>query len=258
MITIDDFANSPYALPLGHLEEVFSTGKVPPPESSATKLNMWKMEDDDAPIFRYLYQAQNTHRHLEFGTWQGWGTTLCLESCDATVWTLNLPDGEQKADGTWAYGHRVTDPDNAPAGIIAENYGTDELGPRIYHRTDAGGYIGRIYREKGLGNRVCQIYCDSRTWDTSAYPADFFDSVLIDGGHQAEVVISDTRKALQVLRPGGLIMWHDFCPLTDVRSTFDSVQGVTTGIGEILPELQEQLKVFHWINPSWILFGIKK
>ena len=109
-----------------------------------------------------------------------------------------------------------------------------------------------------MGNRVCQIYCDSRDWDATNYPADFFDSVLIDGGHQPEVVVSDTHKALQVLRPGGLIMWHDFCPLPEIRSQFASVKGVTAGIELILPELQSQFERLCWINPSWILVGIKK
>lgn len=83
-------------------------------------------------------------------------------------------------------GERVTDSSN---GIVTANFGEDELGPRTYHRTDAGGYIGRIYRERGLGHRVRQVYCDSRDWNTANYPADFFDSVLIDGGHQPDVVI---------------------------------------------------------------------
>ena len=81
-----------------------------------------------------------------------------------------------------------------------------------YHQTDAGLFIGQHYRDAGFGHRVCQIYCDSRDWDTAAYPSDFFDSALIDGGHIEEVVASDTRKALSVTRSGGLIMWHDFCP----------------------------------------------
>lgn len=66
------------------------------------------MEDDEAPIFRFLYQSLQPSRHLEFGTLQGWGTSLCLESCSATVWTINLSDGEVKADGFWAYGERPT------------------------------------------------------------------------------------------------------------------------------------------------------
>ena len=68
----------------------------------------WDTEKDDALILRYIYQNHQPRRHLEFGTWQGFGTCLCLESCAATVWTINLPDGEAKADGTWAYGERAS------------------------------------------------------------------------------------------------------------------------------------------------------
>lgn len=216
------------------------------------------MEEDDGPLFTYLYQSFRPRRHLEFGTWQGYGTSLCLKACDATVWTLNLPDGETKSDGSWAYGHRVIDEKDSPPGAVTANFGKDKEGPRTYHRTDASSYIGRQYREQGLGHRVCQVYCDSREWDHSAYPDGFFDSALIDGGHTPEVVVSDTRKALSVLRSQGVIMWHDFCPVPEVRAQMESVAGVTEGIESILPEINQQLETLVWIKPSWILLGIKK
>lgn len=216
------------------------------------------MERDDAPVFAYLYRNFAPRRHLEFGTWQGFGTCLALDNSPASVWTLNLPDGETKPDGSWAYGHRVVDDSNTPPGAVAVNFGHDEQGPKTYHRTDAGGYIGRLYRERSLGHRVCQIYCDTREWDTSAYPSDFFDSALIDGGHSPEVVISDTRKALAVVRPGGMVLWHDFCPVPEIRSRFGSAAGVTRGIESILPELSSQFSQLLWIDPSWILLGIRK
>jgi predicted O-methyltransferase YrrM len=255
--SIDKFLKPPHALPVAKLGEFLRGGGIPP-AASTKPLDKWRMEDDDAPIFRYLYQTHRPRRHLEFGTWQGWGATLCLESCDATVWTINLLDGETLKDGSWGYSERVLHPDSAPQDVTSVNFGEDELGPRTYHRTDARGYIGRIYRERQMGHRVCQIYCDSREWDISNYPPDFFDSVLIDGGHEPDIVISDARKALCVLRSGGLIMCHDFCPHPEIRSQFESVNGVTAGIGSILPELRGQLRRLCWINPSWILVGLKK
>lgn len=255
-MTIDDFNLPPHALSRPELARRLGWSAEPPVTSAS--FTSWRMEDDDAPLFSYLYRHFAPRRHLEFGTWQGFGTCLCLEACAAAVWTLNLPDGETKPDGSWAYGHRVIDDAQTPPGAVAVNFGQDETGPLTYHRTDAASYIGRLYREKRLGHRVCQIYCDSREWDASAYPADFFDSALIDGGHSAEVVISDSRKALSVLRPGGLILWHDFCPQPEIRKRFESVHGVTAGIDMLLPELRPQLRHLAWINPSWILLGIKK
>jgi len=258
MKSINAFACLPLALPLAKLGDLFPLHKALPPIPAFKELDQWKMEDDDAPILTFLYQAHQPRRHLEFGTWQGWGTVLCLESCGATAWTINIPTGETREDGTWAYGHRVIDIGRTPQPIVSESYGEDEQGPIVYHRTDAAGYIGRLYRERNLGHRVCQIYCDSRNWDHLIYPPDFFDSVLIDGGHQPDVVVNDTRKALQVLRPGGLILWHDFCPAPEIRARAASVQGVTDGIAMILPEMERQLAQIYWINPSWILMGIKK
>jgi len=223
-----------------------------------TALDAWQMERDDAPLFAYLYRQFAPKRHLEFGTWQGFGTCLCLENSDATVWTINLPDGETKPDGSWAYGHRVVDETGTPPGAVSVNFGHDDEGPRTYHRTDAASYIGRFYREKNLGHRVCQVYCDTRAWDTSAYAPDFFDTALIDGGHEAEIVVSDTRKALSVVRPGGLVLWHDFCPQPEVRARFSSVAGVVAGVESILPELTSQCRELFWINPSWLLVGVKK
>jgi len=262
MPSIDDFNHVPYALPLAQLGELFPWYRWfgdGPPSPSKKNLGQWSLEEDDRPIFQYMYKAHQSKRHLEFGTWKGWGAALCLESCcEANVWTINLSDGEDRPDGTWAYGERVMDPHKSLQHITTENFGSDELGPRNYHKTDAGDYIGRIVQERGLGHRVCQILCDSRDWDNSDFPQDFFDSVLIDGGHQPDVVINDTRKALQVLRPGGLIMWHDFCPVENIRSQFESVKGVTAGLEQIMTELQEHLERICWINPSWILVGIKK
>ena len=218
----------------------------------------WNTEKDDGMILRYLYQNHRPRRHLEFGTWQGFGTCLCLESCAATVWTLNLPDGEAKPDGSWAYGERVLDESKFPPGAVTANYGQDEAGPRTYHRTDAASYIGRLYREKQLGHRVCQIYCDSRAWDTAAYPPGFFDSVMIDGGHLTEVVVSDTRRAVPLLRPGGFMLWHDVCPQADIIASSTAVQGVMAAIEALRPELEQQFSALFWIDPSYLLLGIKK
>ena len=124
-------------------------------------------------------------------------------------------------------------------------------------QTDAGVFIGHRYRQAGFGHRVCQIYCDSREWDTSAYPRDFFDSVLIDGGHSEDVVLSDTRKALSVTRPGGLVMWHDFCPDPAVFDACPSVIGVISSLTSHWPELASKLRDVFWVRPSFLLVGVR-
>jgi hypothetical protein len=226
------------------------------PECSRSKtLLQWRMQLDDEPILRYLFRNLKPRRHLEFGTWQGEGVCACLESCNATVWTLNLPDGELREDGSWAYSSEFAESDATPPN--SRWVPGRQQGYRC-HQTDAGGFIGRFYRERGLGARVCQVFCDSRHWDVSNYPSDFFDTCLIDGGHVHDVVVSDTRKALSVVRSGGLIAWHDFCPDRDVLTHCWSPRGVLSGLLADWPRLRPQLRDVFWIMPSWLLVGIRK
>jgi len=216
----------------------------------------FKMEVDDAPLFRYIYRNFKPKRHLEFGTWEGFGTVLCLEECDATVWTINLLEGELKPDGTWAYGGEFLESEvvpewarNATVGVAGES--------RSHYQSDSQGFIGRLYLEKKLGHRVCQIYADSRDWDPSSFPKGFFDTILIDGGHTKEVVLNDTKKGLELLRPGGIILWHDFYLSDKPLSEGSSSYGVVRAVQEDLAMLDLHLSDLFWINPSWILVGIK-
>lgn len=172
----------------------FSTPIDYPIDSRHRAFSDWRMEVDDAPILRYLYRSFRPRRHLEFGAWEGTGTCYCLEECDATVWTINLPNGET-VGGRPAY---VSSPAMMPPTAVP----IARKGDHNAVQTDAGAFIGHRYRDAGLGHRVCQIYCDSRDWDTSTYPPGFFDSALIDGGHSPDLVASDTDKALSVVRAG--------------------------------------------------------
>lgn len=221
-------------------------------------LSQWKMQTHDAPILRYIYRNFLPTRHLEFGTWQGEGTVYCLEESNATVWTINLLEGEPGNNYGWAYGekfetaHSLADSRNTMVFKQENNEDT------IYHRTDSFGFIGRFYHEKNYGKRVCQIFSDSCEWDISNYPIGFFDTCLIDGGHTKKVVISDTQKAIKLVRSKGLVIWHDFCPNMEVLANCSSPRGVCEAIKELYPQLKESFSKLFWIYPSWILVGIRK
>ncbi|MCZ6849476.1 MAG: class I SAM-dependent methyltransferase [Alphaproteobacteria bacterium] len=224
-------------------------------DSTASKpLPEWKMEEDDAPILRYIYRHAQPRRHLEFGTWQGAGVVACLESCGATVWTINLPEGKTEAGGRWTYADNRPREEPLPAGAR-----TKPLDDRRHTvQTDSHGFIGHLYISRGLGHRVCQILADSREWDISNYPPGFFESCLIDGGHDEQVVISDLHKALNLVRSGGLIIFHDFCPVKEVRATCPSTVGVLAAVGREMPYLKKSLSDMFWIKPSWLLVGVRR
>lgn len=246
-LQIDDVAST-------RLHEALGYDRAFEPSCDALHKSLldWRMEEDDAPIMRYLFAHHRPLRHLEFGTWRGDGTLCCLEECDATVWTINLLEGETDAQGRWAYDDWL--PEDAPTdGVVTR---TARNG-RTVVRTDARASIGSRYLERGFGHRVCQIYSDSREWDDSTYPDGFFDSALIDGGHSPDIVQSDTRKALRLVRPGGLILWHDFCPQPNVLDRCPSTVGVYEGIGRLHDELHAVVQRLFWINPSWLLLAVR-
>lgn len=221
------------------------------------------MDENDAPILRYVFRQARPRRHLEFGTWEGRSALACLEECEATVWSLNLREGETNAQGRWAYDAWLED-FAAGLGPSGEGGDTSSLMSRTARngrtvvRTDALGAIGHLVYERGLGHRFCQILCDSREWDSRAYPDGFFDTVLVDGGHTAEVVTSDTLNALRLVRAGGLILWHDYCLDARAQASCPSISGVVAAIESLHPTIAALCSDWFWIEPSWLLVGVRR
>jgi len=216
-------------------------------------LTDWVIEADDH-ILRYVYRHFRPGRHLEFGTWLGDGVLRCVEECDATVWTINLPNGETSASGEWTYASLAADVPGGGEGW-SETHVTDA---GTWVRTDAHGLIGRKYLNAGVGHRVCQIYADTRAWDTRNYPRGFFDSAFIDSGHAYDIVANDTRLAIELVRPGGLVIWHDFCPLPEVTSACASTRDVVGFISTNAEDLAQSFETLFWVQPSWLLFGVRR
>lgn len=210
------------------------------------------MEADDY-ILRYVFRHVRPLRHLEFGTWQGDGVLRCVEECEATVWTVNALEGERRLNGEWAYAS-LSSGDPRQSTAWSESLVTND---GVWVRTDAYGQIGRRYLDAGWGKRVCQIYADSREWDTRAYPDGFFDTAFIDGGHTADVVESDTRQAMRLVRRGGLVIWHDFCPLDEVTQACESTRDVVHFVNSHIGELGNAFTRLFWVEPSWLLFGVR-
>ena len=211
----------------------------------------WTMDADDY-ILRYLFRHLRPMRHLEFGTWRGEGVVRCVEECDATVWTVNVLQGESKPAGGWAYADMEEGEGFSPH--WSERYVAGDS----WVRSDAYGLIGRKYLDAGWGKRVCQVYADSREWDTRAYPDGFFDTAFIDGGHAADIVENDTRLALRLVRTGGLIVWHDFCPLEEVTRACTSTRDVVGFVEAHVSELREHCEKLFWVEPSWLLVGVPR
>ena len=62
-----------------------------------------------------------------------------------------------------------------------------------------------------LSHKVTFLRSDSAKFDTTPY-LNSMDLVFVDGAHSYEYVKNDTEKGLEMLRPGGIIAWHDCTP----------------------------------------------
>jgi predicted O-methyltransferase YrrM len=52
------------------------------------------------------------------------------------------------------------------------------------------------------------------------------DAVFIDGDHSEAAVLHESRLARRLLRPGGIIVWHDYQnPSVEVTQTLDRLHG---------------------------------
>jgi predicted O-methyltransferase YrrM len=86
---------------------------------------------------------------------------------------------------------------------------------------------GEDYRGKDVANKIRQLYGDSTSFDFAPYLGKV-DMAFVDGAHHYAAVKSDTQNALQMVRPGGMIVWHDFANYGDYND-------VTRAILDMLP-----------------------
>lgn len=121
---------------------------------------------------------------FEIGTFVGYTSLhMALNTPDDTrIHTLDLPPADRGTTlRTTATDHKLIDKD---------------VGPAVFEGTEAAGKIERLYG-------------DSATFDFSTWH-DSVDLFFVDGAHSYEYVRSDTLNAFRCVRPGGVIVWHDY------------------------------------------------
>jgi len=133
--------------------------------------------------------AKGAHCLFEFGT--ATGRTAYLWACnaaqDAVVGTITLLP-EQVQVYTGAEG------DTEEAARAAREEGC--FGTFLYTGTP-------------VEHRIRQYFGDSKAFDESDWRG-CCDVVFVDGSHAYSYVQSDTQKALRMVKPGGVVLWHDY------------------------------------------------
>ena len=148
--------------------------------------------DTEAWILAVL--AKDARRLFEFGTCTG---------KTAYLWARNQP-----ADGTVTTLTLAPDQLGAYQAAAGDDRGAEE------DAKQESRFSRFLYTGTEVEGRVVQLYGDSKQFDETPY-AGSCDVVFVDGSHAYSYVVSDTAKALRMVQPGGLVLWHDYsagCP----------------------------------------------
>lgn len=143
--------------------------------------------DGEAWILAVL--AKTSRTLFEFGTCTGKTAYLWARNApkDARVVTLTLAPGELTDYRTEA----------------------DDDTKDVSYALRESAYSQFMYSGTDVEHKVEQLFGDSKTVDVSAW-AGQCDLVFVDGSHAYSYVVSDSNKALELVRPGGLVLWHDY------------------------------------------------
>lgn len=126
---------------------------------------------------------------FEFGTCTGKTTYLMARNAppDARVITLTLAPEQKTA-------YRAENEDNLEAARFADR---------------ESEFVEFVYTGSDVAHKITQLFGDSKQFDETPYLGRC-DLVFVDGSHACSYVKSDSEKAFRMLRPGGLLLWHDY------------------------------------------------
>jgi hypothetical protein len=156
--------------------------------------------------------AKRAETIFEFGTCTGktaW--LLAANAPQATITTLTL-----RPEDLGSYKTSRGDDKKAERGALVES----RFSTFYYQGTDA---------EK----RITQLFGDSKELDEQPL-AGKFDLVFVDGSHARSYVESDSKKALAMVKPGGLVLWHDYRGPRRERDVF-----------QVLNQLAKKIDLVH-------------
>jgi hypothetical protein len=171
-------------LPSNSVESILEEGGTQPAITIwATPQVARSISLHEAICLAVLMKRSSARRVFEFGTYRGISTTqLALNlAADGRVLTLDLP---------------VDD--------LNTKFELDTIGEvEVVKDARKGDLIPDHLRA-----RIEFIQQDSALFDPTPYE-NSMDLVFVDGAHTPEYVKNDSEKAWRMLRPGGILCWHD-------------------------------------------------
>ncbi len=177
--------------------------------------------DSEAWILAVL--AKEAKVMFEFGTCTGKTTYLWAKNSpsDAQVHTLTLPPEESQK-----YNSVSTDDSIATKNALSES-----------------AFSKFLYTDTDVAHKVTQIFSDSKIFDES-HLHNKCDLIFIDGSHALSYIESDTKKAMKMLKPGGLILWHDY----------DGVYRNNKDVYKYLNDLSQKTPLHHVKGTTFVVY----
>ena len=90
-------------------------------------------------------------------------------------------------------------------------------------------YDAFYYGGTDVEAKIEQLFGDSKAFDEQPY-AERCDLIFIDGSHAYSYVKSDTDKALRMIKPGGVILWHDYRGPRHARDVFRALNELSRSL----------------------------
>jgi predicted O-methyltransferase YrrM len=174
----------------------------------------------EATLLASFLKIINPIKIFEFGTFLGYSSSVFLKNSEeATVYTLDL-EGEIKFNN-----------DDLIKVLIDDSLNDKYLSYK--QSLEGPKYLQKFL--KSNDQRIKILKSNSLTFDESLYK-DQIDFVFVDGGHFFDIIKNDTEKSFNMLKKGGIIVWHDY----------DSK--IHSDVTEYLDELSLTKKIFHIEN----------
>jgi predicted O-methyltransferase YrrM len=142
-----------------------------------------------------LAKERKCKRVFEMGTFDGkTSANLALNLSNAEIYTIDLPADQMR----------------------------DAFLPISQHDM---AYIlkDRIGEKSNQFSGIVQLHGDTAQFDFSPWYGTC-DFVFVDACHEYEYVLNDSRIALKLIAPGGVILWHDYSSWTGVTRALNHLQ----------------------------------
>jgi predicted O-methyltransferase YrrM len=186
----------PYIIPKTDVFELFGSDNAK--YEGVYECGFGHTTEFELKVISNLVKKANPNRIFEIGTFEGRTTlNMALNSSENTeIITLDLPASELES-------------------TLMEI----EEGEVRYVQKEASG---ERFNGHPMSYKIKQVFGDSATFSFNQY-AGSVDLAFIDGSHAYDYVINDTEKMLSIMRPGGVVIWHDYTNWDGVRAAMNEL-----------------------------------